>query len=129
MVVAMKRITHAEAPVFHAGGTTVTAYASPSRGASETSVWQLELAPGSTSPPHHLDREEVFLATSGEAAALVDGAEHPLRPGDCLVVPAGTTFALATRSQEPFRAVVCLPCGARATLLPDRTEIVPPWAE
>jgi quercetin dioxygenase-like cupin family protein len=125
----MKVITREQAPVFHAGGTTVTAYSAPSRGAAETSVWQVELAPGSTSPAHTLDHEEVFLATAGEAVATVDGAEHVVAAGECLIVPAGTVFSLGVRAAEPFRALVCLPCGARATVLPDGAPFVPPWAQ
>ena len=57
----MHIINRTDAPTFDAGGTAVTAYAAPSRGAAEVSLWRLELAPGSTSPLHHMDREEVFL--------------------------------------------------------------------
>jgi quercetin dioxygenase-like cupin family protein len=129
MLAGMRIIKLAEAPVFHAGGTTVTAYAAPSRGAAETSVWQVELAPGSASPPHTLDHEEVFLATSGRVVAVVGGDEHVVAAGECLIVPAGTRFSLHARGAEPFRALVCLPCGARATVLPDGAPFVPPWAQ
>jgi len=35
----MNLIKRAEAPVFDAAGTTVTAYAAPSRGTSAVSLW------------------------------------------------------------------------------------------
>src|ERR1044072_2475356 len=63
----MIHITHDEAPTFAAGGTTSVGYASPSRGASDTSVWRLELAPGSESPLHSLDREGVVISLEGTA--------------------------------------------------------------
>ena len=50
----MHLIKQTDAPVFEAEGTTVTAYASPSRGASETSIWQVELAAGSAVSYTHL---------------------------------------------------------------------------
>lgn len=123
----MHVIRHDQAPIFESGGTTVTAYAAPSRGAAETSVWQVELAAGSASPLHRLDREEVFLGAAGEAVATMDGAEHVVGTGDCLIVPAGTAFTIAAAGDAPFRALVCLPCGGRATV--DGTTFVPPWAE
>ena len=95
--------------------------------ASETSRWEVELAAGSASPRHRLDREEVFLDSAGEAVATMDGAEHVIGAGDCLIVPAGTTFTLAARGDAPFRAFVCLPCGGRATV--GGTTFVPPWAQ
>ena len=128
MLRPMKLIKHTDAPVFEAGGTTVTAYAAPSRGASELSVWQLELAPGSTSPLHHMDREEVFLGLEGDAIAMVGDTEHPLAAGDCLILPAGTAFTLHVPGERPFRALACLPVGGLATLDPDGDTFAPPWA-
>ena len=80
----MNLITHTDAPTFDAGGTAVVGYAAPSRGAAEVSLWQIELAPGSTSPRHHMDREEVFLGLEGQAIAEVGGIERAelARPED-----------------------------------------------
>jgi len=122
-------IKRTEAPVFPAENTTVTAYAAPSRGTSELSLWQIELAPGSTSPLHHMDREEVFLGLEGGAVAAIEGTEHALGAGDCLILPAGTAFTLHVPGDRPFRALACLPAGAQATLVPDGATFVPPWAE
>jgi quercetin dioxygenase-like cupin family protein len=124
----MTLIKHTDAPVFEAEGTTVTAYAAPSRGASELSVWQLELAPGSTSPLHHMDREEVFLGLAGDAIAMVGDTEHPLAAGDCLILPAGTAFTLHVPGPRPFRALACVRVGGLATLDPGGETFAPPWA-
>jgi quercetin dioxygenase-like cupin family protein len=125
----MHLITRTDAPTFDAGGTAVRAYAAPSRGSTEVSVWQIELAPGSTSPRHHMNREEVFLGLDGHAVAEIDGTEHGLGAGDCLILPAGTDFTLHVPGQQPFRAVACMPAGAQATLVPDGTSFVPPWGQ
>ena len=124
----MNLIKHTAAPVFDAAGTTVTGYAAPSRGASEVSLWQIELAPGSTSPLHHMDCEEVFLALHGQAVAAIGETEHPLRPGDCLILPAGTDFTLHVPGEEPFRAIACIPAGGQATMAPDGPTFAPPWS-
>jgi quercetin dioxygenase-like cupin family protein len=125
----MNIIRSIDAPVFDAGGTTVTAYAAPSRGASEISLWRLELAPGSTSPRHRLDREEVFLGLEGEVQADFDGSVTTVGAGDCLIVPAHTPFSLHVSSAVPFHAVACLPAGGQATVLPGGPTFVPPWAQ
>ena len=125
----MELIKRTDAPMFDAGGTTVTGYAAPSRGAAEVSLWQIELAPGSTSPLHHMDREEVFLGLEGSAVAAIEGTEHALGAGDCLILPADTAFTLHVPGDRPFRALACLPAGAQATLVPDGATFVPPWAE
>jgi quercetin dioxygenase-like cupin family protein len=124
----MHLIKRSDAPTFEAGGTSVLGYAAPSRGAAELSVWQIELAPGSTSPLHHMDREEVFLGVGGHAVAEVDGARHDLGAGDCLILPAGTDFTLHVPGEEPYRALACVPAGALATMADDGATFVPPWA-
>ena len=125
----MHLIPRTDARTFNAEGTAVTAHAAPSRGSSEVSLCQLELAPGSTSPRHHMNREEVFLGLEGHAVAEIDEAEHLLGPGDCLILPAGTDFTLRVAGQQPFRAVACMPAGAQATMVPHGATFVPPWGQ
>lgn len=124
----MPVIPGATAPTFSLPGLVVTGLAAPSRGATETSVWHLVLEPGAPGVEHSMDREEVFVAVAGRALATVGGDEAPLAAGDALVVPAGRRFSLANPSAEPFRAVVALPVGGRASM-PGQAPFVPPWAE
>jgi mannose-6-phosphate isomerase-like protein (cupin superfamily) len=125
----MEIIKRSDAPVFQAGGTSVIAYAAPSRGATEVSLWRLELAPGSTSPPHHKNCEEVFLGLEGRVIATVDGTESEIGAGDCLILPAGTEFSFHVPGEQPFRALACMPAGGLATMAPDGPTFPPPWAE
>jgi mannose-6-phosphate isomerase-like protein (cupin superfamily) len=126
---AMHLITRTDAPTFDAGDTAVIGYAAPSRGASEVSLWQIELTPGSTSPRHRMNREEIFFALDGDAIADIDGTRQPLAAGDCLILPAGTDFTLHVPGDEPFRALACMPAGAHATRTADGATFLPPWAE
>jgi quercetin dioxygenase-like cupin family protein len=125
----MKLIKRTDAPHFDAGGTTVTGYAAPSRGASQLSVWSLELAPGSTSPLHEMDCEEVFLGLEGEIVATIDGDEHAVGPGDCLILPPRTPFSFHVPGEQAFRALACIPAGGQARLIPSGDTFAPPWAE
>jgi quercetin dioxygenase-like cupin family protein len=120
-------ITSADAPTFEQGGTTAVGYASPSRGAADVSLWRLAIAPAQTSPTHSLTHEEVFLALAGSATATVGDCRHDLVAGDCLVVPRGVPFTLATGS-DGLEAVCAMPSGGQATILPDGPTLTPPWA-
>ena len=121
----MTLIAQDDAPVFTIPGATFTGYAAPSRGASQVSLWSVELDAGSTSAPHFMDSEEIFFGQSGSAVAVVDGEEHPLGPGDCLVIAPGAEFSFRVGADQPFRAVACMRAGGRAVM--GGETITPPW--
>lgn len=123
----MTIIRDADAPCFELPGLTVRGLASPCRGARETAVWRIELAPGAPGTLHMVTREEVFVATAGTAQVTLAGATSELRAGDALVVPAGVPFALANPASEPFEAVVSFPVGGQAVT--GDCAFTPPWAE
>ena len=125
----MNLITQNSAPAFDAGGTTITGYAAPSRGATQVSLWRIELAPDTSSPLHEMDVEEIFLGLDGEAMLAVGGDRSTVAAGDCLILPARTPFTLTAGPGRPFRAVACMPAGGQATMLPDGATFVPPWAQ
>src|SRR3954451_19515343 len=53
------------APTHELAGARFTSLATPSRGSSDTSVWLVEIAPGTAGRPHQLTREEVFVVLAG----------------------------------------------------------------
>jgi quercetin dioxygenase-like cupin family protein len=108
-------------------GARFTTLASPSRGSSETSVWQVELLPGAETVPHRVTREEIFVALTGRAIATLDGAAHTLAAGETLILSPATEFTLEPSGDEPFRALVCLPVGGQA-IIADGEPFTPPWA-
>jgi quercetin dioxygenase-like cupin family protein len=119
----------ADAPTFKlpdAPHTVFTGLASPSRGARETSVWRVALAPGTPAGQHSLDHEEVIIGLTGQAVAHIGGDAYAIGPGDTIIVPAGAAFALANPHAGLFEAVAVLPVGARASM-GDGQWFMPPW--
>jgi quercetin dioxygenase-like cupin family protein len=122
----MHLIKSSLAPAFEIPGLRVIGLAAPSRGASETCVWRITIAPGTPATPHAISREEIFVALSGEARIELDGRSQTLTPGDALVVPAGEMFSLSNPGAEPFSALAVLPVGGQA-MLPGGEPFSPPW--
>jgi mannose-6-phosphate isomerase-like protein (cupin superfamily) len=122
----MTLVSLSSAPRFDAGGTHVVGLASPSRGSAETSVWRLTLDPGSSSPEHTLDREEVFVALGGSARAVMGERTLDVHAGDALIVPRDVAFRISNPGSEAFEAVACMPVGGSATV--DGESFPPPWA-
>src|SRR3954447_11257941 len=110
----MPVIKASTSPTFEIPGLQVHGLAAPSRGAAETCVWRITLAPGTPGTPHALDREEIFVALTGEAHIELDGQTEALVPGDPLIVPAGHSFSLSNPGAEPFTALAVFPVGGRA---------------
>lgn len=54
-----------------------------------------------TSTSYHEVAEEFYFVLSGTATALLDGAPHPLKPGDFLRLPPGKRHAFVT-GDEPL---------------------------
>lgn len=123
----MSLIRKSEAPQFTMGSVTVTGLASPSRGASETCVWRIVVAPSSPGLPHKVTREEIFVGIQGSAVVTIDGVDHTVGQGDAIVVPKDTLFALSNPADEPFEAMVAFPVGGKA--MTHAEPFTPPWAE
>jgi quercetin dioxygenase-like cupin family protein len=124
----MPLIMTQSSPVFELPFLSVTGLAAPSRGAQETCVWRLTLAPGAPGTVHSMDREEIFVAFEGRATVAIDDQEIDLRAGDAFIVPAGTLFSLANPNSEPFSGVALVPVGGQATLLGGE-PFSPPWTQ
>jgi mannose-6-phosphate isomerase-like protein (cupin superfamily) len=116
-----------DAPRFGDDGVSVTGLASPSRGCATLSAWRVVLDPGASSPQHTLTSDEAFVALRGSARVTLDGADHDLAAGDCLVVAPERPFSIRNDGAEPFEAVCCMAAGGRAVVA-GRGAFVPPWA-
>src|SRR5215470_719767 len=94
-----------QAPQFELPGIVVTGLVSPSRGSEQVCTWRISVAAGLRSPQAHtLDRDEIFMVTSGAIQLAPDAAV--LRAGDTAVVPAGRPIQLSNPVDEPAEAYV-----------------------
>ena len=123
----MTIIRDQDAPRFGEDGVRVTGLASPSRGCASISAWRVVLDPGAASPQHTLTSDEAFVALRGSARVTLDGADHDLAAGDCLVVAPERPFSIRNDGAEPFEAVCCMAAGGRAVVA-GQGAFVPPWA-
>ncbi len=112
---------------FNRGGFTFRPAAVPSRGSTELAIWELEVAPAAESEPHSVDREEVFLVTSGNLTVVMAGEILNAGPGDAVIVKPNVSFHLANGTGEVAKATCVTSVGMRATI--GDKQISPPWAQ
>lgn len=108
-------------------GAQFTSLATPTRGSRDTSVWRVEIAPGTPATPHEVTREEVFVILSGRARVRIGDEHAEASPGDAIVVPPYTRFELSNAGEEPLCALCCLPVGGQARLHGGE-PFTPPWS-
>jgi len=124
----MTYLSAASAPVHELVGNTFTGLAAPSRGSRENAAWRVKVPAGHVSDgSHQLSREELIIAVSGAAVALLGDTRHNIAAGDTIIVPPFTDFRLDNPHDTPFEAIAVLPVGGRA-ILPGTAPFVPPWA-
>jgi quercetin dioxygenase-like cupin family protein len=114
-------------PSFELAGNTITGFASPSRGASECILFRLEMPPGGTVPPHRHDHQDVFTVAAGSGTIFIDDEEHPIGPGDSVVVPTGALHRVEAAADGAALVVTML--AGTTTIREDGSESVPPWGE
>ncbi len=123
----MTVLTSVDAPHHDLGGTRFTSLATPRRGTAETSVWRVEIDPGTPATPHSLTREEVFVVQEGRARVRIGDYRGQADPGDAIVVPPGVEFEVSNGSDRVLRLLCCLPVGGQAVVGAD--TFTPPWAQ
>jgi mannose-6-phosphate isomerase-like protein (cupin superfamily) len=124
----MPIIPASDAPNFDIPGVRFTGLAAPSRGARETAVWRLSMAPATKPLTHRLTHEEVFVALAGKGRFKIGAEEFDVAAGGAVIVPSDTDFSLSNPHDKPFEAVAVLPVGGRA-MIGDAPPFTPPWAE
>ncbi len=124
----MPVISVAPTPTHDIGSARFTSLATPSLGSVETSVWTVEIPPGSPVTPHALTREEIFVVITGTAAVTIGGVAATAREGDAIVVPALTRFELGNAGDEALRLLCCMPVGGQG-IIDDGDPFTPPWTQ
>jgi quercetin dioxygenase-like cupin family protein len=67
---------------------------------------KVEGGAGTKMPPHHSTREAVIVVQKGEALLRMPDGEHPLKAGDCFIVPAKKEHTLTII--KDFTAIVIM---------------------
>lgn len=104
------------------------ALAGPSQGSTEVSTWRVEIGPDTSTPVHSIDREQIWMPTSGEFEAVVDGTTEQAKAGQAIVIPAGAVRQLKATG-GPAEALVAMAVGGQATVPGSGHRIPLPWAE
>ena len=80
----------------------------PSGNAANQSLAEAVVPPGGTTAAHfHRQTEEIYLFTNGSGRMQLGEEQRPVRAGDCVVIPPGTTHKLWADEPEPLVLLCC----------------------
>ena len=96
-------------------------------GLDKLSVWQQSLAPGTGTPPHRHDCEEVVLCSQGTGALHIAGQVHPFGAQQTLVVPPNVDHQIVNIGEEPLQFVAVFSMSPVQAVFPDGDPIALPW--
>ncbi|MFJ7776454.1 cupin domain-containing protein [Streptomyces yangpuensis] len=105
---------------------TMTALATPSRGSSELSTWQVDMPEGATGPEHSVSREQVWTLTAGSLEVTCDGRTERVAAGRTLVLPADVPRRI--HAPETFRAHVAMRADGVVSVPGEEAPRILPWA-
>lgn len=101
--------------------------AGPEHGLRQLEVWSQSIVPGSATPPHRHDCEEVVLVLAGEGTVTMAGESRTVRQGDTLILPANVLHQIINTGSAPLRTLAALAMSPVRVELPDGTPLALPW--
>lgn len=124
----MKLISPSDDRTVTTPAAVMTGLAGPSQGSKEISTWRVNLPAGKKSPSHVIDRDQIWMPTSGEFLFTCESEETTVRAGEALVIPGGAVREFTTGEGDAEALVAMLPDGN--AVVPGNGDKIPvPWAQ
>lgn len=121
-------IEHDEVQVFENNGNQLRGVATLGTGAKEFEVWRSSVAPGSATPKHTHESEEVFVFLEGKGRAVIGDEEIEFEAPCTLVAPAGVAHQYWNVGDTPTDAIVIIGIGSKIWN-PEGEEMQLPWRQ
>ena len=97
------------------------------QGLSSLSLWRQSMAPGTATPPHQHDCEEVVLITEGSGELHIDGRVIAFGPDTTLVLPPNRPHQIFNTGSVALKTIAAFSCTPVGTFLPDGVPLSLPW--
>ena len=90
-------------------------------------IWTQSVVPGSATPPHRHDCEDVVIVLAGEGTITMEGEARTFRQGDTVILPANVLHQVVNTGGTPLRMLAAFAMSPVRVELPDGTPIELPW--
>jgi quercetin dioxygenase-like cupin family protein len=108
-------------------GISHTTLAGHEDGLSKLSVWQQSVAPGSATPPHRHDCEEVVICNSGTGELRLGEKTERFSRDMTVVIPANVEHQIINIGGDHLEFIAVFSMSPVLACLPDGAAIALPW--
>jgi quercetin dioxygenase-like cupin family protein len=123
----MPVLPHATIPALALPGLVHQTLAGPRDGLRDLEVWMQTIAPGSGTPVHAHDCEEVIVVLRGSGECEIEGAVETFGPGSTLIVPRGAVHRVTNTGPDEILAVAALAAAPVTVTTAEGQRIHLPW--
>jgi quercetin dioxygenase-like cupin family protein len=96
-------------------------------GLTSLSMWRQTIAPGSATPPHQHDCDEVILVQAGQGELHIGGRVIPFAADFTLALPRNEPHQIINTGDEPIQLVAALAMTPVRVTFPDGKPLELPW--
>lgn len=108
-------------------GVAHATWAGEADGLQQLSVWRQSMAPGTATPPHSHDCDEVVMCLGGWGELHIDGQKHRFGADATLVLPRGRVHQIFNIGPQPLETLAVFPRTPVPTRQPDGQDLPLPW--
>jgi mannose-6-phosphate isomerase-like protein (cupin superfamily) len=101
--------------------------AGSAQGLSHLSVWRQSMAPGSATPPHCHDCEEVVFVLEGSGEVQIGDERFGFGPDTTLVLQPGVPHQIFNTGTVPLETIAAFAATPVGTFLPHGERLELPW--
>jgi quercetin dioxygenase-like cupin family protein len=95
-------------------------------GGTEVAVWRTEMGSSASGPCHRIDTDQVVVLVEGGLEVRAADEVRVLRPGDAVLLPAGSEWQLVAGDAGAVTLSAALPGGVAR--VGDGEPVVVPWS-
>lgn len=119
-------IPHAGLKHFENNGNDLVGVATPSLGAQQAEVWRTRVAPGSSTPLHRHESEEIFVVLRGSGVAEIGDRRLPFEAPATVIAPPGIPHRIVNTGDVPTDSIVIV--GSQSPIYDaDGKKMELPW--
>ncbi len=118
-------VPHEKLSTFMNNGNKLSGIATSSLGADQIEVWKSTIAPGSCTPKHVHNSQEILVFLKGEGKVEIDGKPHFFKAPCTVLCPANIPHQIFNTGNEPTEQIAIMTLHSEIRTMTDEIMQLP----